>query len=371
MSLRIAARPAPSSAAQLARFQLATPADDADLCSFVAAHAMTGRIQLATHTEPSFFAAAALLGKRPQIIIARDPDTARVAGIGVRTTRHVYLRGQPTRIGHLSYLRIAEPFRHRRDFLLAGYALLKELQDTDPVPFHLTAILQQNAAARRLLEAGIPGLPRYEPLTGIKTFTLCTRAHWCRRTAPVDPASDASSWLAAQMNSRDLFPIDPQLPLTNYQLPSSLPLLTAITSSNTITAAATLLDQRSARQLVIANYSGPLKWSRHPINLVRGAARLPQLPAVGRPINLAHVSRLAYSSDAALLSLLASLAVRARETNIDYLALSLPACATACAQLQSLAVNTLDSVLYAVRWNSDAPLNFPDPSSLYVESALL
>ena len=78
--------------------------------------------------------------------------------------------------------------------------MLRELQGADAVGFHLTAILARNETARRLLEAGLPGLPRYSPVAEIKTFTLATRGRWVRRCECGEVLrAGAAAWVAERM----------------------------------------------------------------------------------------------------------------------------------------------------------------------------
>ena len=65
-------------------FSLATPHDDDAIRAFLATQSMRGPIRLRIQTEPSFFAAAALMGDHADILIARHTPTQRIVGLGVR-----------------------------------------------------------------------------------------------------------------------------------------------------------------------------------------------------------------------------------------------------------------------------------------------
>src|SRR4051812_48326086 len=121
------------------RFELATPADDADLCRVLAATPMEGRIAVAFRREPSWFAGAVVDGRSRQVVACRALPRGRVTGLGCRSTREVYASGAPASVGYLSGLRVLP--EHRNLGLVArGYARLRELHGDARVPFYLTTV---------------------------------------------------------------------------------------------------------------------------------------------------------------------------------------------------------------------------------------
>ncbi len=188
-------------------FRLAEPSDDAAIRALLRGQAMAGggRVRLSVETEPSFMQATALLGEHVEVLVATRPGDSRVIGLGVRAVRRVWLDGHLQRIGHLSFLRVHPDFRRRRDFLRGGYDLLRMLHERDPVVCHLTAILKDNVAARRVLEAGHRGLPRYAPLTDVVTFTLRSKA---RGSGRVDAPSDLPEFLRRTLSRQPFAPGD-------------------------------------------------------------------------------------------------------------------------------------------------------------------
>ena len=93
---------------------------------------------------------------------------------------------------------------------------------------------------------------------------------------------------------------------------------------------------------------------------------------VGQALNMAYVSRLALEPDStdALMPLLGALAAKARSAGIDYLVISLPAAHWCCSAIGRLALHQTESILYAVRWPDDPPIELP-VALPYVEAALL
>src|SRR4051794_16637823 len=94
------------------RFELATPADDADLRHILAATPMPGRIRVGFQREPSWFAAAVVDGHFRQVVACRDSQTGRLIGFGCRSVRRLYVNGAPAEVGYLSGLRVLPEFRN-------------------------------------------------------------------------------------------------------------------------------------------------------------------------------------------------------------------------------------------------------------------
>jgi hypothetical protein len=142
------------------RFELATAADDAQLCARMAEDRMEGNIAISFRREPSFFAGCSLQGERTTVIKCVDSQDDRIVGMGSRSTSTMYVDGRPERIGYLADLRAAPA--HRRGTLLArGYRFLRELHEGDPVAFYVSVIYEGNKPAFDSLIGARAGLPRY------------------------------------------------------------------------------------------------------------------------------------------------------------------------------------------------------------------
>jgi hypothetical protein len=144
------------------QFELATPADDADLRHVLAATPMEGRISVTFRREPSWFAAAAVDGPFRQVVAARDLATGRIFGFGCRSIRQAYINGLPGAVGYLSNLRVLAAYR-KRGLVARGYAFFRTLHQDGRVPYYLTTIADGNDAALATLTSGRAGLPSYHP----------------------------------------------------------------------------------------------------------------------------------------------------------------------------------------------------------------
>ena len=150
------------------RFDLATEEDDGQLRQRMAEDWMRGPLSLSFRREPSYFAACCVQGEGMQVIKCTDLARGRIAGMGSRSLRTVFLDGQPARVGYLSDLRAHPDYRHRT-LLARGYRFLHQLHEADPAPIYFTVILDGNTAALRALTGGRAGLPLYRDLGRILT----------------------------------------------------------------------------------------------------------------------------------------------------------------------------------------------------------
>jgi hypothetical protein len=96
---------------------------------------------------------------------------ARLMGMGARRRAQHGWGGRPQWVGVLTSLRSECEVLPRRT-VSEMYRQLRANPAGDEPPWELTAILEGNRPARRLLEAGLPGMPRYTPMHRLSTFTF-------------------------------------------------------------------------------------------------------------------------------------------------------------------------------------------------------
>jgi hypothetical protein len=222
----------------------ATSVDDDGLRQLLRETPMPGQIQISLEREPSYFAAAHAEGGRHHTICARDPASGHVIAMASRSVHRLWVNGEPRRVGYLSQLRVAAGYRHlTRSLTRRGFQLLRETRADDETAFDITTIVEGNEPARRLLESGLPGLPRYTPIGRIVT-QLIPAKEIVRQASRLPSAfipESASGALAPQFS-----PVEP--------LPG-------------------IWDQRAFRQVVVRGYS---PWLRR----FRGFLKLPTVGSV-------------------------------------------------------------------------------------------
>jgi hypothetical protein len=286
-------------------------------------------------------------------------------------------------MAHLSGLRVAPPFRHRRDLLVAGYGAMGQLQEREPAEVTLTAILGANRGARRLLEAGVRGLPRYEPVAEVETFTIGTRDWRLRRCdgeallGPATPADreEVLRFLKKELGGTALAPVDEGFAerMGDAGAPAWEDFVLLRQSGGRVAGVAAVWDQRARRQIVIAGYDRWLGSARplwNALQRVRGRA---DLPAPGKVLAMASVSRLAVAGNDAgvFVELLKRLAAKGLSVGAEYLALSFCRGHPLAAIARRWAAHTTASILYQVKWEPEPGEGSAIEGIPYVEAALL
>ena len=147
-------------------YALATPADDADLRTLLREHGMPSWVEMTLEREPSFFAGAGWFGQERAVIARQGND---VVGMCTAARQRLYLDGRAASVDYLGGLRVHPRWRGNVRTLRGGF---RQLETDGPADFRFTSIAADNVRARRLLEAGLPGFPRYQPIGRLDTLAL-------------------------------------------------------------------------------------------------------------------------------------------------------------------------------------------------------
>ena len=291
------------------RADRAGPAADPVLRRLLRARPMEGEVRLTLEREPSFRRAQAIEGDRHYTVVVRNTATGEIVGMGSRSVREVWVNGERARLGYLGALRAA-PGRRGLVRLAAGYREVETTRRADEIPFDLTSVVADNSVARHLLERGLPGLPKYQPLCDYRTLLIPVGRRRRSRDPQLDVATPkdlgeiahcldrnlrryqfAPVWSEGVLRSRERCP---DLRAADFML---------IREGGQIVGCAACWDQRRFKQVVVRGYAPRLARFRPALNLVFGLGGRPRLPAVGAELPLAYISHLAVDGDRAELAL--------------------------------------------------------------------
>lgn len=313
------------------RFELAGPADDADLRHVLANTPMPGRIALTFGREPSYFAAPGIDGFERQMVACRDTASGRIIGFGLRSLRKLYVNGTPTTIGYLSSIRLLA--EHRNQGLVArGYRFFRELHADRQTPLYLTTIAETNEPAMRILASGRAGLPTYHPAELYHTAAIPIRASKAASGLQIEAANESDvarvfDFLQTWGPRRQFFPCYGASDLQDggalHGLKASDILLAR--REGEIVGVFAGWDQQQFRQTVVHSYQGLLRWMRPVYN---GWARLSGgvgLPRAGEPLRYLTGSLPIIANDdpAVFDALLSTMLIRADASRFDYLAVGM------------------------------------------------
>ncbi len=369
------------------RYALARDADEPTLRRLAREQSMPGWVNLGFEREPNFFHAADTEGDRHRALLAIERDTERVIAMHTRAVRDVFVDGRVQRLGYLGQLRTDPRIptgRWRLRLLRGGFEAGREqLRSDGELRYELTAIVADNHHARRILEAGLDGLPRYLPISAWSTLAFATtlrvttsRRFRVRTATHEDWPSIVS--LLNRYNARfQCAPTWRQQDLDNGPRCRGLSIhdfLVAERGGQPVGCAA-LWDQRGFKQMIVRGYRTPLNRLRPAFNHVAPWLALPRLPAVGSALAQAWLSHFAHcDEDLELAAALVGGGIRrARERGLDHVMLGLSDAHPACRALtRRLRVLRYRSILYLVHWD-DERVSLPDLTRrlVHVETAAI
>jgi hypothetical protein len=355
---------------------LAVADDDGDLRRLLRDNPMPGRISLSLEREPDFFADAQLPGETKQTIVAREGHQVICAGSCV--IRRRFVNGVAQRVGYLGGLRLDQRSAGRFDVLRRGYEFFRELQTDDPGAFYFTSIAADNERARRFLERGLPGMPRYELLGEFVTVSLPVGTSRCDVSARTAGGTDVdcvpiTPHVAPRVRGADGAAHRPYLQLLNecngrFQLAPSWTIeelaalepiglgkqdFHVVLKNGKIIGLAALWDQRVFKQTVIRGYAPWLEIARQTLNVLSRFTDEPRLPAIGETVAHGFVSHLAVAPDDAesFLTLVRNLRQLAAQRGIELLTAGFDANDPRLVTLRKhFRAREYRSRLYVVRW---------------------
>jgi len=359
------------------RFAVAGQEDEAALRRLLRENPMRGRIALGFEREPDFFAGAS---DDEITIVARE--RGRVVCLGRCASQRRFIGGEPRHVAYLGELRLDAAARARVGVVRDGYQFFRHVPREATPEAMFTSIAADNHPAIRLLERGLPGMPRYRFLTEFVTVVVAVPARRARGEPParasardaVD-AGELIPFLATAASRHDL-----ALAWTREVLEHLVRLNLAVDDfrvvrdAGRIVAAGALWDQRRFRQTVIRRYDRSLALVRPILNAVACVSGGPGLPPVGSALALAHVSPLACApgGEAAAAEVVRALFSSARVAGVELLSAGFAAHDPALDCLRrAFRLREYRSRLYQVDWPDEPATWLIGSDALRPEVALL
>lgn len=259
-------------------FRVARAGDDALVRSLLRENGMPGWVEITLEREPSFFDGTDWIGHEWAVL---GEEGSEVVGMYTAAVRPAHVDGREELLGYLGGLRVRRGHRHRIRYLRAGYDSIRTLAPAGgTLPWWLTAIAAGNSTARRLLEAGVRGLPAYHHEGDYVTCVLPAsrgrrRGLW--RRAYSGEAAAIASFHNHQASRYQCSPVLSARTVERIGLERFL----VHEDERRMHGVVALWDQRAFRQVVVQRYRPPLGLLRPAYNLyARFAGRVP-LPRTG------------------------------------------------------------------------------------------
>ena len=309
----------------------AKPEDEAVIRKLLRDAPMQGAVRLALLREPDANLAAEIEGRKHNTILVMDSDSEQVLGTGNRSVRPMYVDGQVRSVGYLGLLR-ASPGRIAIRRLMAGFRGLEQTHSGDEIAYDLTSIIEDNAAAVRLLERGLNGLPHYRPLAKLSTFIVSTSGKAAKARNRVEVASiedlgDIVSCLQDYLSQYQFAPYWDEQTIRDDRLCNNLSAddFLIIRDGEKVVSCLAIWDQKTFKQAVVQGYSGLISYLRPALNLLLSILGKPRLPKAPGELNMAYVSHLAVRNNdpVKFIDMVSAARNAAAKKGIEYLALGL------------------------------------------------
>jgi hypothetical protein len=343
-------------------FGLAGTADEPEIRRLVSTTAMPGAVSIRFEREPDYFLGCDTMGRSCDVLIARDRGSGALAGMLCRTEDEVFVDGEPTRVGGISQLRIAERFRGRR-LLALGWPVFR-----NPGIRYLTVIARDNPRAVRALLEGSPGSASVHRLGGMTTFGLPVR-RWGLHPRPpagvtVQPADEGSideivAFLNAAGQRLQFAPVRCREDFSQGRRLRGLDPASVFMARGPsgILGTLGLWDQRAYKQDIVDSYGPSLARLRPALNVALRAAGAAALPAPGRRIEgaFAALPMVADDDPRVFASLLDAVLGEAQRRRLAWVTLGLSDDDPVLAITRRRLHVTYRSDVYSVVWDHSLP----------------
>jgi hypothetical protein len=278
--------------------------DDADLRMILRDGAMVSWVTVSLEREPSYFSGENLMGESFTVIAHEESVHPVPVGMYSCAFLPVHVNGRPERIGYLGGLRVCRPYRHKLRVIKNGFASIQVLMpDRGTVPYWFTSVASEHAAARRLLEARLPGMPVYQPVGELETLVLDAQQHRTQGLLQQATQQDVPvlvDFFNRQACAYQFAPLLNEIQLLKLTGETGLTLgdFWLLKDGRDIRGCLAVWDQRAFKQSVIRGYRFPLSALRGAYNTWARIANRLRLPAPGERLEHAFLAFVAFDGAA-------------------------------------------------------------------------
>lgn len=285
-------------------FRPAGTADDAALRRCLRDNDMDAWINLAFEREPCFFDGENLMGASLAVIAETEKSSHDFVGMYTCAQLPVHLNGQTAVAGYLGGLRVNPSYRRKIRILKDGFASIPFLTRPWGQPnAWFTSIGQENNQARRVLEAGLKHLPRYQLVGEMETLVFQTRRDpptGLLQSATQEDIPALTEFFNQQAQAFQFAPSLDEAWLQSLDGEHGLSLADfwLLKDGDALHGCLAIWDQRRFKQTVVRSYRFPLNKLRIAYNLLAGIRGKPKLPAPNQLIEQVFLSFVALSESA-------------------------------------------------------------------------
>jgi hypothetical protein len=293
-----------------------------------------------------------------------DKESGRICGVGCCVIRNAWISGEVMRIGYLTGLKVHPDYRRRIPYIARAYdAFYQETKGW--VDLYYTTILEENAAARKMLEKRRKGMPEYRA-AGLYTVYCFGTGKKHRRPAPdlkfeKGNMTGVKAFYEAQLQQANFAPAGTDLPGIHDD-----DFYTLRDNSGQVLAACALWNQQAHKQYIITGYAGAYRILRHiPLTFFG----YPTLPRENIPANYASIALLCVKDHNPEWAAYLLGKVAEEAAPYDFLMAGLFGSHPLKQAFQHIKHIKYQSILYTVHWEENGPV--PDDRPVHLEVGLL
>lgn len=263
------------------KLRLATEADSGHLKSLLRDNPMAGWVDITVEREPSYFKGVNIFSEDYPVIAKRNNE---VVGMYCASLSKTYINGMAVSAGYLGGLRVALKFRNAIGILRRGFESIQYLvPDSERLGTWFTSIATDNHIARRLLEADIKGLPKYELIGQLITLAVpVTKGKNHHLWQPLDKRQQ-SEFLDFYHTEARKYHLTPVISAAQIEQ-SSMGQFFIFKDNEGIAATISLWDQSAYKQIMANRYKWPLSLFLPLYNLFASVTSRVSLPEQGKPL---------------------------------------------------------------------------------------
>ena len=360
--------------------RLATREDEPEIRALVGSVAMPGDVAIRFEREPDYFLGATIMGDPCDVVVGRRRDDGKLVGLACRAEQERYVAGEPTRIGYIGQIRIADGARGR-GLVARGARLLRERTPAGMLAFGVIA-RENPRAAGALVGARLPGGLRAARVAGL---TTCAIVLWGRgwrparggvdiRRADATTLADALTFWHAHGPRRQFFPRTTRADFDGGEALRSLHPEDVFLArrGDRVVGTMALWEQSAYKQDVVHAYRARLRRQRPAYDLAARLLGARPLTPPGEPIALAFAARVCVADDdpGVMRALLRAVTAEAHARGLAFLMVGLADDDPLLSVVRRQPHITYRSDLFALSWTDD-PLARLDDRVPYVEIATL
>jgi hypothetical protein len=277
-------------------YRLADQFDDGQLRTLLRENDMQSWVSLSFQREPDYFRGEDLMGASYSVLVHRHEHSDQPMGMYSCSFLPVKIDGRMECIGYLGNLRVGEPYRHSLRYVKQGFQSIQQLVPHEGTrDYWFTSIATGNDRARRLLEAGLQGLPKYTPIGNMLTTAMAVSQGKDNGILQVLTEADIEAFVSFYNKTTEAYQFSPWLTVEwmkslNGEKGLSLSDFYLVRDKGDVVACVAIWDQRAFKQTVVHDYANPLRRWRRLYNLFARVTGRPLLPGCGDHLQQVYLS---------------------------------------------------------------------------------